>query len=62
MRRVCKLLNRICYPTPDSRPSGIAICDKLLGTHVTLGSRMFTVSLNHKGCDTPDDDSGITPE
>jgi hypothetical protein len=53
-----KLLDRIGYPTPDSRPNGIAACGKLLGTHITLRSRMVTVSLKHKGCDTPDDDFG----
>jgi len=57
-RRVRKLLDRVCYPTPDSRPYGIAVCGKLLGTHITLRSGIFAVSLNHKGCDTPDDDFG----
>jgi hypothetical protein len=38
-RRVCKLLNSNCDPTPDSRTSVIALCFKFLGTSVGVRRR-----------------------
>jgi hypothetical protein len=45
-RRVCKLLNSNCDPTPDSRTSVVAVCCELLGTPVAirLGPRQRTGS------------------
>jgi len=55
-RRVCKLLNSNCDPTPDSRTSVIAVCCKLRSTPVAIGFGLVGVSVDHQHRDTPDVD------
>jgi hypothetical protein len=57
-RRVCKLLNSNCDPTPDSRTSVVAVCCKLLGTPVAIrfGLASVPVDHQHQHCDTSDVD------
>ena len=57
-RRVCKLLDRICDPTPDRHTCVIALRRKLLGEPNALGYSSVAVSLEHQVCGTPDVDFG----
>jgi hypothetical protein len=68
-RRVCKLLNSNCDPTPDSRTSVIAVCcklrrraprlalrAKLRSTPVAIRFGLVRVLVDHQHRDTPDVD------
>ena len=55
-RRVCKLLNSNCDPTPDSRTRVIAVCCKLRSTPVAIRFGLVGVSVGHQHRDTPDVD------
>ena len=43
-------------PTPDSRPSVIAVCRKLVGTPIAIRFGLVSVPVDHQHRDTPDVD------
>jgi hypothetical protein len=53
-RRVCKLLDSDCDPTPDSRPSVIPFRCSLLGTPEAIHLALVSVTLDHQHRDAPD--------